>query len=42
MRSTAYMEGWVEVLPYIGMVVAWNVVIFGAGLMILKRRVESL
>ena len=42
MRSTTYMEGWVEVLPYIGMVLVWNVVIFGAGLMILKRRVEAL
>lgn len=42
MRSTAYMEGWEKVLPYIGMVIVWNVVIFGAGLMILKRRVETL
>ncbi len=42
MRSTAYMEGWAEVIPYIGMVIVWNVVIFAAGLMTLKRRVETL
>ncbi len=41
-RSTSYAEGWVKVLPFISMVIAWNVVIFGSGLVILKRRIETL
>lgn len=42
MRSTVYAEEWADVLPYIGMVVVWNAIIFGTGLVVLKRRVETL
>jgi ABC-2 type transport system permease protein len=42
MRSTVYAQGWADVLPYVGMVVVWNAIIFGTGLVVLKRRVETL
>jgi len=37
-----YGRGWGHVAPYFGMILAWNGVILGAALFILKRRVESL
>ncbi len=42
MRSIVYTEGWLAVSSYLGMLVAWNIAIFGGGLLILKRRIEAL
>jgi ABC-2 type transport system permease protein len=39
---TAYGLGWAEVAGYLAMSAAWCVAIFGAGWVILKRRVEAL
>ena len=41
-RTTAYGAGWSETAPYFAMTVAWSVVIFGAGVFVLKRKVEAL
>ena len=41
-QASAYNAGWAEVLPYLGMLLAWCVVAFAAGLIILKRKVETL
>ena len=37
-----YGDGWREVLPYLGMLLAWCAALFAAGFFILKRKVESL
>ena len=37
-----YGEGWREVLPDLGMLLAWCVALFATGFFILKRKVESL
>lgn len=41
-QASAYNAGWTEVLPYLGMLLAWCVAAFAAGLIILKRKVETL
>jgi ABC-2 type transport system permease protein len=41
-RAATYGAGWIETLPYLAAAAAWNVVILGAGLFILKRKVETL
>lgn len=40
--ASAYNAGWPDVLPYLGMLAGWCLVAFVAGLVILKRRVETL
>ena len=39
---TAYGEGWAGSALELGHIIAWDIVILGAGLYILKRRVERL
>ena len=39
---TAYGDTWGRALPHLGMVLVWDVAIFGAGLWVVKRKVESL
>jgi len=41
-RTTAYGETLVEILPYLAMLAAWCVVAFGAGLFTLRRKVATL
>ncbi len=41
-KSTAYLQTWSEVAPYFLMVIAWNIVILSAGLIIFKNRVKKL
>lgn len=41
-RATAYGEGLTDVLPHLATLVGWCVAAFGVGLLILKRKVESL
>ena len=41
-QSSAYNAGWPDVLPHLGTALGWCVVAFAAGLVILKRRVETL
>lgn len=40
--SVGYGRGWGELAPHVGMTLAWDVVLFGAALLILKRKVENL
>lgn len=40
--SIAYGRGWSEAAPHIATSLAWTAALFGAGLIILKRRVEAL
>ena len=40
--AVTYGRGWGELLPYVGMALVWDVVLFAIGLLILKRRVERL
>ncbi|HSW42964.1 MAG TPA: ABC transporter permease [Patescibacteria group bacterium] len=40
--ATAYGLGWADVAGYLAMAGAWCLVLFGAGWLILKRRVEAL
>ena len=39
---TAYEKGWAGLTPDLGLIIAWVIVIFSAGLYILKRKVETL
>lgn len=39
---SSYDAGWPEVLPYLGMLLAWCVALFGVGWYVLKRKVEAL
>lgn len=41
-QAGAYNAGWLDVLPHLGTAVGWCVIAFAAGLVILKRRVETL
>ena len=41
-QASAYNAGWPDVLPHLGLALGWCVVAFAAGLVILKRRVETL
>lgn len=38
----AYGDGWAETLPEVGLLFGWCVVLFAAGWLVLKRKVESL
>lgn len=40
--ASTYGQGWSELSPYIFMVMAWTVLILGTGMLILKRKVETL
>ena len=42
MRSSVYGQGWLDIMPFLLMVVAWNIVIFSTGLLIFKHRVQKL
>lgn len=39
---SAYGDGWSEALPHLGTLAAWCVVILAAGVLVMKRRVETL
>ncbi len=39
---SSYGAGWLDVLPYLGMLLAWCVAAFGVGWYVLKRKVEAL
>lgn len=41
-RATSYGAGWSETAPFFAMTVAWSAVAFGAGVFVLKRKVETL
>lgn len=41
-QSSAYDAGWLDVLPHLGTALGWCVIAFAAGLVILKRKVETL
>ncbi len=40
--ATVYGQGVAELAPYIYMALAWDIVLLGLGLVILKKRVETL
>lgn len=40
--TTAHGEGWAEAVPYLGALVAWGVVVFALGVLLLRRRVARL
>jgi hypothetical protein len=42
MGAVAYGRGWRDLAPYMGMTLAWDVVLLVAGLLVLKRKVETL
>lgn len=42
MGVIAYGEGWGDVLPRLGLLLAWDVILVAVGLFILKRKVEAL
>ena len=42
MRASVYGHGWLDVLPFLLMIVAWNIVILTAGLLIFKNRIQKL
>ena len=41
-QTSAYNAGWLEVLPYLGMLLVWCLLAFAAGWVVLKRKVETL
>ena len=41
-QASAYNAGWLEVWPHLGTSLGWCVIAFAAGLVILKRKVETL
>ncbi|GBD85842.1 ABC-2 family transporter protein [bacterium BMS3Abin02] len=41
-RATSYGAGWSETAPFFAMTIAWSAVAFGAGVFVLKRKVETL
>jgi len=41
-KVSTYGDGWAEVLPDVGALVAWCVALFGLGWVVLKRKVETL
>ena len=40
--AMGYGRSWSELAQYMGMILAWDIVLFGAALLILKRKVEKL
>ena len=40
--ATIYGKGWVESAPYMALIAAWDMIILGSGLLILKKKVETL
>jgi ABC-2 type transport system permease protein len=41
-RTTIYGEGWAESAPYLALIALWDTIILGSGLLVLKKKVETL
>jgi hypothetical protein len=41
-RTTMYGKGWAESAPYLGLIAFWDTIILGSGLLVLKKKVETL
>jgi ABC-2 type transport system permease protein len=40
--TAIYGKGWVESAPYLALIIVWDIVIVGSGLLVLKKKVEAL
>jgi hypothetical protein len=40
--TVIYGRGWAELLPYLVLIIVWDVIIVGSGLMVLKKKVATL
>jgi ABC-2 type transport system permease protein len=41
-RTTIYGKGWAESVPYLAHIAFWDTIILGSGLLVLKKKVETL
>jgi hypothetical protein len=42
LATVIYGKGWAESLPYLVPIMAWDIIIVGFGLMVLRKKVETL
>jgi ABC-2 type transport system permease protein len=42
MGTVIYGRGWAESVPYLALIIAWDIIIVGSGLMVLKKKVVTL
>lgn len=40
--TVIYGRGWADLVPYLVLIIAWDIIIVGSGLMVLKKKVETL
>jgi hypothetical protein len=40
--TTIYGKGWGGSAPYLGLIAGWDIIILGSGLLVLKKKVETL
>jgi ABC-2 type transport system permease protein len=40
--AAVYDRGWAETAPCLGLIIAWDIVIVGSGLLVLKKKVKTL
>ena len=40
--TVIYGRGWAETMPYLALIIVWDIVIVGSGLLVLKKKVQTL
>jgi hypothetical protein len=40
--TVIYGSGWAETMPYLALIIVWDIVIVGSGLLVLKKKVQTL